>query len=69
MQLISGTVSNNAAKVRMVLAEKGIDIEIIEVPWTKESAWEPKPRVLLDANPRGEVPVLLTVNSRSGTPP
>ena len=58
MQLISGLVSNNAAKVRMVLAEKGLDVELIEVPWTKSKAWEPKPQVLLQANPRAQVPVL-----------
>ncbi len=59
MQLISGIVSNNAAKVRMVLAEKGIPYETIEVPWTKANAWEPKPQILLEHNPRAEVPVLL----------
>ena len=59
MQLISGLVSNNAAKVRMVLAEKGIAYETTEVPWTKTNAWEPKPQVLLDNNPRAQVPVLI----------
>lgn len=59
MQLISGTVSNNAAKVRMVLAEKNLECEIVEVAWTKAHAWEPKPEILLQANPRAEVPVLL----------
>lgn len=59
MKLISGLLSNNAAKVRIALKEKGVDFETIEVPWTKESAWEPKPAVLLEANPRAEVPVLM----------
>ena len=59
MQLWSGVLSNNAAKVRIVLAEKGIDVEIHEVPWTKESLWEPKPAEFLAVSPRGEVPVLI----------
>ena len=59
MQLVSGLLSNNAAKVRIVLAEKGIEYETLEVPWTKEHAWQPKPQYLLDANPRAQVPVLL----------
>ena len=59
MELISGILSNNAAKVRLVLGEKGIDYHVIEVLWTKENAWEPKPALLLEKNPRGEVPVLM----------
>ena len=59
MQLISGVLSNNAAKVRIVLGEKGVDVELVEVPWTKARAWEPKPRALLDTNPRAQVPVLM----------
>ncbi len=59
MQLISGLVSNNAAKVRMVLAIKGAAYETVEIPWTRASAWEPKPSVLIENNPRAEVPVLI----------
>ena len=59
MQLISGVVSNNAAKVRIVLAEKRLDYETIEVPWSKATAWQPKPEILLQSNPRAEVPVLI----------
>ncbi|MFT7218536.1 MAG: glutathione S-transferase [Candidatus Azotimanducaceae bacterium] len=59
MEIISGVLSNNAAKVRLVLGEKGLDCEIIEVPWTKENAWEPRPAQLLEKNPRAEVPGLM----------
>lgn len=62
MQLISGLVSNNAAKVRMVLAEKGVTYETVEVPWTKANAWEPKPEILKNNNPREQVPVLVDVD-------
>lgn len=59
MQLWSGVLSNNAAKVRIVLAEKGIDYQTNELPWTKENKWEPKPADFLKVSPRGEVPVLI----------
>ena len=59
MQLISGILSNNAAKVRLVLGEKSLEYQVIEVPWTKAQAWEPKPALLLEKNPRAQVPVLL----------
>jgi len=36
-----------------------VTYERIEVPWTKARAWQPKPDLLLGANPRAEVPVLL----------
>ena len=59
MQLIHGLLSNNSAKVRMVLAEKGLAYESIDIPWTKAHAWEPKPDILLNTNPRAEVPALI----------
>lgn len=59
MELWSGVLSNNAAKVRIALAEKGISYVNREVPWTKETQWEPKPEAFLAVSPRGEVPVLI----------
>lgn len=59
MELISGVLSNNAAKVRIVLGEKAIEFKVIEVPWTKVAAWDPKPAILLENNPRAQVPVLV----------
>ncbi|MEM7100097.1 MAG: glutathione S-transferase family protein [Pseudomonadota bacterium] len=59
MQLINGLLSNNAAKVRMVLAEKGLAFESIDLPWTRTNAWDPKPEILLASNPRAQVPVLI----------
>jgi glutathione S-transferase len=59
MELWSGVVSNNAAKVRIALTEKGLSYITREVPWTKETQWDPKPEAFLAVSPRGEVPVLI----------
>ncbi|MDA1075122.1 MAG: glutathione S-transferase N-terminal domain-containing protein [Proteobacteria bacterium] len=59
MYLWSGTLSPFSAKVRIVLAEKGLPIEIREVPWSRQNKWHPKPKAFLDVSPRGEVPVLV----------
>ncbi len=59
MKLWSGVLSNNAAKVRIVLREKAIPFEVLEMPWTKERLWEPKPEAFLKVSPRGQVPVLI----------
>jgi len=64
MKLWSGTLSPFSAKVRIVLAEKGIDAEIAEIPWSRASLWGPKPQEFLDASHKGEVPVLV-VDDRS----
>ena len=57
MKLWSGVLSSNAAKVRIVLAEKGVTCDIIEVPWSKATLWD-KPESLWSVNPRGQVPAL-----------
>lgn len=59
MYLWSGSLSMFSAKVRMTIAEKGIDVEIRDRPWTRAMRWEPKPKAFLDVSPRGEVPVLV----------
>jgi glutathione S-transferase len=58
MKLWSGTLSPFSAKVRIALAEKGLQAEIVEIPWSRASLWGPKPQAFLDVSPRGEVPVL-----------
>ena len=59
MLLWSGMLSPFSAKVRIYLAERGIAYETREIPWSREKLWGPKPQAFLDANPRGEVPVLV----------
>ncbi len=58
MKLWSGTLSPFSAKVRIVLAEKGISAEIAEIPWSRANLWGPKPDAFLRASPKGEVPAL-----------
>ena len=59
MQLWSGLLSNNSAKVRIALAEKGIAYETLDLVWTKANAWGEKPPAFLEVSPRGQVPVLV----------
>ncbi len=59
MKLWSGLLSPFSAKVRIVLAEKKLDYETLEVPWSRETKWGPKPPEFLAVSPRGEVPVLI----------
>jgi glutathione S-transferase len=58
MKLWSGTLSPFSAKVRIALAEKGLEADIQEVPWSRENLWGPKPAAFLAVSPKGEVPVL-----------
>ncbi len=58
MKLWSGTLSPFSAKVRIVLAEKGLAPEVAEIPWSRANLWGPKPAAFLAASPKGEVPVL-----------
>jgi glutathione S-transferase len=58
MKLWSGTLSPFSAKVRIVMAEKGIDAEIAEIPWSRANLWGPKPEAFLRVSPKGEVPAL-----------
>ncbi len=59
MQLWSGTLSVFSAKVRIAAAEKGVSLDIRELPWTRAAGWGEKPAALLAVSPRGEVPVLV----------
>lgn len=59
MQLWSGTLSPFSAKVRMALAEMQLEYQLLDVPWTRQTRWEPKPPAFLKASLRGEVPVLI----------
>ena len=45
------------AKVQIALLEKGLDFELVMVPF--ETAYEPKHPEVLRVNPKGQVPVLI----------
>lgn len=54
--LYSGPLSLFTAKVRIALAEKGIDYERVEVPFGR-AGYEPKHPEVLRHNPKAQVPV------------
>jgi glutathione S-transferase len=59
MRLYSGPISLFSAKVRVVLAEKGIDYERIEVGYSFKDAYLPHHPDVDRLNPHGKVPVLV----------
>lgn len=58
MKLYTHALSPFSAKVRIALAEKGVSVDEERLPITR-TAIVHKPKQLLDANPRGQVPTLL----------
>jgi glutathione S-transferase len=58
VKLYTHKLSPYSAKVRMALDEKGIPFEEVALPVRRAGIIE-KPRELLEANPRGQVPTLL----------
>jgi glutathione S-transferase len=59
MKLYSGPLSLFTAKVRIALDEKGIDYELVSVPFSRARAYEPKHPDVLAMNPKAQVPVLV----------
>jgi glutathione S-transferase len=59
MKLWSGPLSPFSAKVRIALAEKNLDCEILDIPWSRKTLWGPKPPEFLAVSPHGKVPVLI----------
>ena len=63
MKLYSGPLSLFSRKVEIALAEKrfveGRDYEREMVPFTQERGYQPKHPVVLEVNPKGQVPVLV----------
>jgi glutathione S-transferase len=62
MKLWSGKLSPFSAKVRIALAEKRLDCELLDIPWSRKTLWGPKPEAFLAASPHGKVPVLVDGN-------
>ena len=59
MKLWSGKLSPFSAKVRIALAEKKLDCELLDIPWSRKTLWGPKPPEFLAVSPHGRVPVLI----------
>ena len=59
MKLYSGPLSLFSRKVEIALTEKGLPFDREMVAFTQERGYQPKHPDVLDANPKGQVPVLV----------
>src|SRR5260221_7665588 len=59
MRLYSGPLSMFGAKAEIAAHEKGLDFELIMVPFDMERLYEPKHPEILRINPKRQVPVLI----------
>ena len=59
IRLYSGPVSMFGAKAQIAAAEKGLDVELIMVPFDMTRLYEPKHPDVLRINPKAQVPVLV----------
>ncbi len=59
LRLYSGPLSMFGAKAEIALREKGLDFELIMVPFAKGDRYDPKHPEVLRINPKGQVPVLV----------
>ena len=57
IRLFSGPLSMFGAKAQIAVLEKGLDFELVMVPF--EAAYEPKHPEVLRINPKRQVPVLI----------
>jgi len=59
MRLYSGPLSMFGAKAQIAALEKGIDFELVMVPFDMQRLYEPKHPDVLRINPKRQVPVLI----------
>ena len=59
MQLYSGPLSMFGAKAEIAAREKGIDFDLVMVPFEMKRLYEPKHPEVLRINPKRQVPVLI----------
>jgi glutathione S-transferase len=59
MLLYSSPLSWFARKVEIALHEKGLVFERVMVPYSQDTGYTPKHPVVLEHNPKGQVPVLI----------
>ena len=62
MKIYSGPLSMFGAKVEIAAREKGIDFELVMVPFDFERGYAPKHPEVLRINPKHQVPVLVDGN-------
>jgi glutathione S-transferase len=59
MRLYSGPLSLFTGKVRIALDEKGLEYELVSVPFSRAKGYEPKHPEVIRINPKRQVPVLV----------
>jgi len=59
MRLFSGPLSMFGAKAQIAALEKGLDFELVMVPFDMTRGYEPKHPEVVRVNPRRQVPVLI----------
>ncbi|CAN5469743.1 glutathione S-transferase N-terminal domain-containing protein [soil metagenome] len=59
MKLYSGPLSMFGAKAEIAACEKGLDFELVLVPFEMATLYQPKHPEVLRINPKGQVPVLV----------
>jgi glutathione S-transferase len=59
MRLFSAALSMFGAKVQIAAHEKGVDFELVMVPFTQKEGYTPKHPEVLRINPKRQVPVLI----------
>jgi glutathione S-transferase len=59
MRLFSGPLSMFGAKAEIAALEKGLDVELVMVPFDMDRLYEPKHPEILRINPKRQVPVLI----------
>ena len=59
MKLYSGPLSMFGAKAEIALREKGVDFELVMVPFEMKTLYQPKHPEVLRINPKRQVPVLI----------
>jgi glutathione S-transferase len=62
MRLYSGPLSMFGAKAEIAAREKGLDFELVMVPFDMQRLYEPKHKEVLRINPKKQVPVLVHGN-------
>ena len=58
-RLYSGPLTMFGAKAEIALREKGVDFELVMVPFDKQDRYEPRHLEVLRINPKRQVPVLV----------
>src|ERR1700757_5219278 len=59
MKLYSGPLSMFGAKAEIAAHEKGLDVEVVMVPFEMKTLYSPKHPEVLRVNPKRQVPVLI----------